>query len=43
MEKRSEVVIESYVTMAADQQREREAAEWSEALIGDVPLNDSSE
>jgi hypothetical protein len=26
---------ESYTDMAADQQREREAAEWSEALISD--------
>jgi hypothetical protein len=27
---------ESYAEMAADQPREREAEEWSEALIGDV-------
>jgi hypothetical protein len=28
--------VESYAEMAADQQREREAEEWSEALIGDA-------
>jgi hypothetical protein len=28
--------MESYKAMAADQQREREAEEWSEALISDA-------
>ena len=29
-------LMESYAEMAADQEREREAGEWSEALISDA-------
>jgi hypothetical protein len=32
----SERLIEGYSAMANDAQREREAEEWSEALIGDA-------
>ncbi len=34
-EKKSDILLAGYREMAADEEREKEAAEWSEAMIGD--------